>query len=486
MSIDVSTPNSPGWWFNILALRMATRNAELDGLNAYLTGDAPLPEGAANIREAYQNFQRKARLNLAELVVGAPQERMTVFGFRVGDAKELSKEARRIWSYNELDTFAGDIHSEMLGLRDGYAIVGPPGPDGIPIITHEDPFLVIAEPDPLRPNRVRAALKMYRDEFAGVDTAYLYLPGEVYIAQRANQGPSAVSVPMVPNASGFDWVSGMRWPAGFEDVVPVVRWHNKGGVSEFEHHTDLLDRINLDILQRLVITAMQAYRQRAVKNGSRIPEVEMEADGATPKLDEAGNSIPVDIAAMLQPGPGALWVLPDGVELWESGVTDIQQLLSGSKDDLRDLAIATGTPMYMLMPEGANQTAAGASLADKLLVYKAEDRQLRAGYAWNQAMALALRFSGLATSVLDIETLWRPAERLSLAERADAASKAKDVPWRTKMTDIWGFSPAKVEEMETERLSDALVSFTAAPLSALPVEVPGQTPSRQMMTRGTQ
>jgi uncharacterized protein with PhoU and TrkA domain len=121
--------------------------------------------------------------------------------------------------------------------------------------------------------------------------------------------------------------------------------------------------------------------------------------------------------------------------------------------------------MYMLMPDSANQSAEGASASREQLVYKAADRIKRASYGWNQALSLALRMSGEAVSILDIETLWLPPERQSLAERADAATKAvaAGVPWRTVMTDIMQFSPEKVEEMEAERLSDALAGLVATP-----------------------
>lgn len=461
--MDTTTLNSPGWWFRVLAEKMSTRNTALTTLENYMTGNAPLPEGAHGLRAAYQTFQQKARVNFAELIVEAVQERMTVTGFRVGDGEELSKEADRIWSYNELDTFSGDVHADMLGLRDGYAIVAP-GPDGIPVITREDPMLVIAEMDPLRPSKPRAALKMFRDEYSGFDTAYLYLPGVVYCAQRKNTGPLSGTITV--DMTGWEWVAGkspMRWPRGFEDVIPVVRWHNKNGVGEYERHTDTLNRINYTVLQRLVITALQAYRQRAVKGSEKIPEVELGPDGS-PLLDADGNTIPVDVAALLTPGPGALWLLPEGVDLWESGTTDITPILAAAKDDIRDLAASTRTPMHMLMPDGANQSAEGASAAREQLVYKAADRIKRASYGWNQAMALALRMQGAAVNVLDIETLWSPPERLSLAERADAASKLipAGVPWRTVMTDILHFSPEKVEEMEKERMADALALMLSA------------------------
>ena len=163
--IDTSAPLSPGWWLTTLAYNMQLRSSRLELLNSYLTGNAPLPEGAAGLREAFQQFQRKARINPSELIVEAVQERMTVSGFRIGDAEELSKDANRIWSYNELDTYSSDVHGDMLGLTGGYAIVGPPDDSGIPVITHEDPRLVITSPDPKHPSRQRAALKLFRDEF---------------------------------------------------------------------------------------------------------------------------------------------------------------------------------------------------------------------------------------------------------------------------------------------------------------------------------
>ena len=466
--IDTSAPLSPGWWLTTLAYNMQLRSSRLELLNSYLTGNAPLPEGAAGLREAFQQFQRKARINPSELIVEAVQERMTVSGFRIGDAEELSKDANRIWSYNELDTYSSDVHGDMLGLTGGYAIVGPPDDSGIPVITHEDPRLVITSPDPKHPSRQRAALKLFRDDITGKDTAYLYLPGVVYVAQRDN---GRANEPLLPDISGFDWVPGMapmRWPSGFEDVVPVVFWPNKNGVAEFERHTDTIDRINYVVLQRLVIIAMQAYRQRALKGSNNLPEVEIDADG-NPVLDSKGDPIPIDLGAIMKPGPGSLWLLPEGVDLWESQSTDFTQVLAAAKDDYRSLAAETRTPIYMLMPDGANQSAEGASAAREQLVYKASDRIKRASYGWNQAMTLALRFAGVTANVVDMNTLWLPPERLSLAERADAASKltAAGVPWKTIMTDIMQFPEGKVEEMETQRISDAM--NTALTLPPAPV-----------------
>jgi hypothetical protein len=202
-------------------------------------------------------------------------------------------------------------------------------------------------------------------------------------------------------------------------------------------------------LQRLVITAMQAYRQRATK-------------GDLPSEDAEGNEI--DYADMFKPGPGALWQLPDGVELWESQQTDVSSILAANKDDITHLAAVTRTPLPTLIPDGANQTAEGASFAKEGLIFKAEDRKARASVALELAMGAALAIeSGARVPVEGVEAQWQPVERRSLAERADAATKAQDLPWRTRMTDIWGYSADRVDQMESERAADALVASLSQP-----------------------
>jgi len=223
--------------------------------------------------------------------------------------------------------------------------------------------------------------------------------------------------------------------------VPIVKFANRDEVGEYERHLDILDRINWGLLQRLVITATQAWKQRAIK-------------GELPTHDAEGTEI--DYSAVFAPGAGALWTLPDGVDIWESQQTDIQPLLTAIKDDVTHLAAVTRTPMSMLMPEGANQSAEGAAFAREGLVFKTEDRIARADASWSRLMRLVLGAD-------EVVTKWLPAERQSLAERADAASKAQDLPWRTRMEEIWQFSGEEVDRMEAERAADAALTAPPAP-----------------------
>lgn len=445
---------TPDQWLDRLTRRMDERGERIARLRSYMDGNAPLPEGADGVRDAYKAFQKKARTNFGELIVDAVCERMVVSGFSVLGETGDNDAVRAIWKRNRLQIGSADVHRDMVGVGTGYVMVGY-GPTDKALVTCERPEQVITEQSPNRPDQVRAGLKVYRDPVDGYDVAYLHLPGRMFTYYR----------PLRDTAGKWIASSGIggRWEfAGDEDtgldVVPIVPFVNRGGLGEFEPHTDVLDRINWNILQRLVITAMQAYRQRALKTSE---------PGGLPREDEDGNEI--DYGEMFKPGAGSLWELPEGVELWESQQTDGGWILNSNKDDLTHLAAVTRTPMPTLMPGTENQSAEGAAFAREGLTFKAQDRTERAGASWNLVNGLALAIErGERRPVENIETSWQPVERRSLQERADAATKAQDLPWRDRMTDIWGYSEDRVDTMESNRTADMLSLGLAAQGSMIP------------------
>lgn len=425
---------TPDQWLERLTAAMDNRADRLARLRSYLDGNAPLPEGADGCRDAYKKFQRKARTNFGELVVDAVAERMILSGFRVGGANEDDDDARAIVRRNRLQVGSVDVHRDMLGLATGYTITQL-DQAGRAVVSCERPEQVITEHDARRPDMVRAGLKVYRDSTLGLDVAYLHLPGEVHTYARE------LTPELLPLRIAGDWQHAGAEESGIS-VVPVVPFVNRGGLGEFETHVDVLDRINWLVLQELVTVAMQAYRQRATK-------------GNLPEHDDDGNEIDYD--EMFRPGPGSLWQLPEGIELWESQPIDVAGILQPADKALRHFAAVTRTPMSTLMPGGENQTAEGAAFAREGLMFKAQDRIARAGASWATTMGIALALErGLGDPVDDVEALWLPPERQSLAERADAATKAQDLPWRTRMTDIWQFSADRVDDMESERAADLL------------------------------
>ena len=114
--------------------------------------------------------------------------------------------------------------------------------------------------------------------------------------------------------------------------------------------------------------------------------------------------------------------------------------------------------MHYLTPEGANGSAEGAALAREGLVFKTQDRIDRVTPGWSKVMSLMFLLVGDETraKLLDLEPIWYSPERYSLAERADASSKFVDMPFRSRMTLVGQFSPAKVADMEIQRAGEAI------------------------------
>ena len=501
MSIDakeIKEVRSPGWWMQLLFNMLADRHRRerLHLLWRYHRGHAPLPQGAENAREAFSAFQRKARSNLAELIISAMSERMMPVGFRTSADDDATGDAEvgALWKRAGLDVTCADVHDWMLALGEGYVIVGNMDPEtGAPTITSEDPRLMVGYPDPEDPRRLLAALKILHDDAARQDRAYLYLPGQVRVAVRKtgaySEVASRITDPIadmdscverprpIPTFSPRSW----EWDderSGTLDHgrIPVVMFRNKYGTGEYEAHLDLLDRINHQILQRMIVTVMQAFRQRAVRG------LPMLYPNGHPKQGQE-----INYEEIFTADPAALWTLPEGAEVWESEISDIRPILEAVKNDLEHLASVTRTPLHMLSPAGVNQSAEGASLAREGLVFKVEDRISRTSHRWAQVMSLALLHAGQPdrAELSKLETIWAPALRLSLAERADAASKLKDIlPTRTLLIDVLGMSPAAADRTMTEITDERLLAAQVA--AAMAATDPGTQPQTETTQTATQ
>lgn len=447
--VDPEIHGSPGWRLKRLTDQLVANAADYQALDDYYTGAAlcrPLTSGTQ--RDAYRRLLHLARMNYAELIVEAPRERLKVVNFRTGAEGDQNgdKEAWRIWQANQLDADSSIVHRWSLTMRDAFVMVGDVDAEiGAPLISIEDPRYIACEFDPVRRRKVTAAVKFKRDDDLGADLAYLYLlDGRDAWVLRAgrptNQSTALVSI------DGLEWIDQRRLRV---PRVPIVAFRNRfadRSYGEFEGHTPAIDRINYQILSRLEITTLQAFRQRAAKGGpTRDPETGAE----------------IDYSDIFRSAPGAIWHLPEGMELWESGVVDLTSIRSVIEDDVKGLALATRTPLYYMTADSANQSAEGASLAREGLVYKAEDRQGEFGESWEQVMSLAFAYQGdtVRASTLDMEVVWAPVERFSLAERYDAASKAADIlPKRTIRTDVLQFSPQDADRMDAEDATSALLA----------------------------
>jgi hypothetical protein len=419
----------------VLLKQLARKQGGYNLLERYYDGDAPLPEGAEGQSRAYRRFQRKSRLNLAQLSVAAVRERMIIGGFRTGadDDENGDAVARGLWKANNLDVGAADLHSNLLKFGCAYAIVGYPDGSEYPVVTVEDPRQVYAHTSPTDGRTVLEAIKIFSEY--GTHYAYFYYADEVQTFTKRN------------DHSIYDvdyWVRDEVQPNPLGEV-PVVKFTNADERGEYEPYLDIIDRVNHMILQRLVIATTQAFRQRVLR-------------GDFPTHDPDGNEI--DYNGIFDSGAGSLWMIPENAQVQELGQADINGILQAVRADIQDFAAVTRTPLHYLVPDNSSGSAEGAALAREGLVFKTEDRINRVTPGWSKVMSLMFSWMGDAerAALLDLEPLWKPAERYSLSERADANSKFQDVPFRSRMGLIGQFSPAEIAEMETERAGEALLT----------------------------
>lgn len=428
---------TPEEWLPILAKRMDARMPDIVRLRQYSTdGNAPMPEMGQNTKDSWKAFQKKARTNYGGLGCQSLAGRIVPKGVRVGAERTgpAIDAVRLVWRDNRLGVVFSDAIMNMLSVRYGYLVVGMR--DGQPIITSEPPEKVITAPDPAQPWRSRAAMRAWRDDDEGKDYALVWVRGERQRFSRPVKTDSGTIRGMV--AGG--WA-----PEGdveqYDGPVPVYALENENGMAEFEPHIDVIDRINLGKLQRLVVTAYQAFKARALKN--------------LPDKDEEGNDI--DWGKRLDFAPGALIDLPEGIDVWESTAVDITPLLSGEKQDARDFAAVMRTPIDVFLPEGQNQSAAGAANAHKGEIQKAKNRIERARGPMEAALLDALRILGLDTGET-VQVLFESPEHVSMTEKAAAAAQAKaagkSLRWIAK--NIWGMTPDEIDEEESDLAAEQL------------------------------
>lgn len=455
---DAADPGSPGWWLLRLGHRLSQEQTRFDRLESYWAGNPHLPYGNRKMREAYRRLQKMSRTNFGLLLVESVVERLTVVGFRAGaDATEdADKAAWTQWQANCLDADSTLVHRAALIMSRSYAIVGEdPDQPGKPLVTAEDPRQVIHESSPTNRRKVIAAMKTWRDDVAGRQLAVVYLPETVhYFSAKASVTEGTYAAEVWQQGS---WdVDESEFPGGAAlnpfGVVPVVPFVNRPGIDgqgigEFEDCVDILDRINTSILDRMVVAAMQAYRQRY-------------ATGVT-VTDEAGNA-----TGEFDPGADLMWVVEDEkAKFGEFATTDLTPIVKAIESDVSYLGAISRTPPSYLLAAIVNASGDALAAAEVGLVSKCFERSIEFGNSWELVYGLMSQVAGTKTAD-DAQVLWKDPQFRSLGELASAAVQlaTAGVPWRSRMVKM-NYTPSEIDRMEAERIADALLSSTLAPLS---------------------
>lgn len=440
------------------------RNQKLDLLWSYFVGDPPLPQIADDYEDIFADVMRKARCNYAPMCVAAMLNRMELSAIStdLDSSPNGDDKAATIMEDSGFAAVFKDMLGYLFAMGEAYAMVVPTGSG--PTIHAIDPRRCIGIPDRNNPVRLRAALVKEYDPIEDVRIAHLFLPGEKWELRWEDEQWKRVSD--IPEAvEGLDELGG----------IPIVRFENPHGLGEYEPHVDVLDRIIDTTLQRIVLSKFQAFKQRGVSGDEdEEDEFDTEQDAALTPDERKAAGTNKDWDKVFRADPGAVWKVPAGWTFWESGQADMSGMLQAKRDDVKEFAAVTFTPLYLITPDDANGSAAGADLLREGLTSKVRDRRARVTPGLKLLWRIVFAVDGETARGAKLRLHWGPIEFRSLAEKGSATAQAKDVLSRRRILDeVWEMSPQDIEDNELELATQTMLDADAAPTTE-PDQVPAQ------------
>lgn len=432
---------SPEWWVARLYDRLVTRRREIDFYDAYYRGDHPLPWLAPQAREEFRRVLSMTRSNYAGLVIDAQVELINVEGFRFGRDSTADADTWRIWQANNLDADSDQAFLEAAIGGQSYLLVAPnPADAGTPSIWVEHASQAIVEFQPGTGRRVRAAgLKVWDDDWTGEVHATLFLPDRIYKYKA-----KASYVAAAPR-----WEQ--RFVAGEEEngvrrnplnAVPLVELPNNprlltGGISELADLTDIQDRINKTIADRLITQDYGAFPQKWAK--------------AWPDEDDDGNPTPpIDIGRNRMVTTA---VKETEFGQWESAPLDPYS--SAKREDVKDMASRSRTPADYLLGEMNNVNGETLKASRAGLVSKVKQRRRPLGEGLEAGMRLARQLAGLSNEQdMFMETIFSNPEYRTEGELTDATVKKLQttppvISVRQAREDL-GYTATQIVRLEAE------------------------------------
>jgi hypothetical protein len=439
-------PLSPQWWVRRLYDMMRDRREQVDFFQAYYAGDHPLPWLAPQARDEFRRILHMSRSNYMGLVVDALVERLMVEGFRLGSA-QADKETWRIWQANNMDADSDQVILEAAKVGWSFIQVAPnPADTSTPFIYPELPSQCVVDYVPGTNRRQRAAA-LKDDDWTGMMHATLYLPDGLWKLQA--QQPQAVGAGSEYRPK-IDWEP--RYERGVDEYgyapnplrrVPIVELANNpqlgvGGVSELYDVTDIQDRVNKTLADRLMTQDYGAFPQRWA-----VAWPDEDADGnPNPPLDVGRDRMVTTNIAETSFGQ------------WDAAPLDPY---SGAKrEDVKDIASRTRTPAQYLLGEMSNVNGETLKASESGLISKVRQRQRTFGEGFEEAARLARVAAGISTDRDgSMETIWKNPEFRTEGELTDSLVKLQTlgIPLEV-LWERYGFSPQQIERMKQLNASD--------------------------------
>ena len=446
--------------------------------------------------EIYKRYTRLGRIDLASPIVKAATDRQIPEGFRRTGSTGTDTRADTMYKDSRLQlqipracSMVGWYGSAywLVAKGRGRQLVQILSPWTVEMSADEDSACVY-DYDEATQVETLTLLRLIRDENGDPSSIYSRRASRQRESRSLVREDDIENVTRIGDSYDFDspqyWDPGTGWKWDQDPDtqswsyalkvghLPLFRQSTEDGQSLIAAHIPTLERIDTGIFDRMCIISMQAFRQRAIKGLNRTAYKESDPE-VRAGLKQAGEEI--NYSDLFSMGPAALWILPDGADIWESQTTDTQQLVAVETADIKKLAIASNTPLDILSPD-VQGSASGADLKREGLVFKVRRLNALASDALTGAVQMALVLSGFEGALSTrLEMMWAPIKISAVLEQAQAASQAKgSLPVKTQWRLIWNMTDAQIEQAEQDMMDTTFQAALSMEIDALKGSAGGQ------------
>lgn len=420
-------------------------------LDAYREGNCPLPRAIvrAKVTKAYRMLMPMASSNWGGLVVDSVQDRLEVAGIRADD-DGVADAVWGVWQDNQMDSESKLAHDSALTDGRAFALVWPnPRTGEVEISLDDSSQMIVQYRAGSRRERVAALRRWIDDDDRPYAT--LYRPDGIY----KFIGPKNAS-----GCGGTQWqrrdVPDETWPLAnpLGEVTAVelaVNRRLKAGTwgyarGEFQSSVGHIDRINILTFLGLVVAFWMGFPLRGVI-------------GDALKTDDNGDLVP-PFEAMADT---VFQIENPKAQLAEFAAADLKNL--SVLEHVEQLATITKTPRHYFPLGGgmSNLSADAIRASEAALNAKVTGHKGSLSEGWEEVLRLAGRMLPEPVELSKrAELLWKDHESRSMAERADAAVKLKDIlPWQALAEMVLNATQDQIVRWESMRASDAFAQLLA-------------------------
>lgn len=406
----------------------------------FYDGDVDEVFTSARLRLLFADQAGQYRMNLAKTPVNAVVNRLEIAAVSVqGSAEQTQLLADRVWTANQMDLEAPDIHLGTCEFGDYYLIVWDGDEDGTVDMFGNSPLNCRMMYDPDNPRRKRYLIKVRKVGKRRRATLYYADRVERYTTVRDD----------VTGEAETDWEEyvdhdGDAWP------IP----NPYGAVPAFHFRTGRPYGLPLHLgaygpqnaINKLVATQMGTVDYAGAPQRYALQDRPAASDDSV-AADFGDEGTEVDGQAegeQYQAGPATVWLMKGVKGVGQFAVAEPKTFLDPLELYVRLMAQITEMPLHLFDPGGDQPSGESRRTADTTLVKKVRYLTLSLVATWADALEFALKVLDVAARV---DVRYANPDSVDSVEgwQVTAAKVAAGVPLRQALLEA-GYTAAQLDE----------------------------------------